>query len=382
MTEINPDQVTRTTHTSAGRRIFKSFVLVPVGFLAVIAAIFTIYWNEGRAVQAATALREGESAVVEAPTAPIDPGLDGKLVHVTGPLGVERTMQDDRFPVGGPDVVRLSRIVEMYQWKETSEQKSRGGGDYDTVYTYSKDWSDKPIDSAAFDTQEGHRNPAMALQGEVWDNLSAKLGAYRVDQTVLDGMNNFAPYGAGTATAPTGFRREGAGFYQGANSGSPALGDLRVHFEAVTAQPMSVVAAQHSGALTAYQAGNGYRIALSAPGTAIAIQMLKDKESDERGTTWLLRGVGFVVMAIGFMLILGPISALASVLPFLGGLVRAGAFMVGIGLAVPLTLIVIGLSWVAHRPLLGVGLLALAAVVFGALIYRHRHGKAAVMEKA
>ena len=38
-------------------------------------------------------------------------------------------------------------------------------------------------------------------------------------------------------------------------------------------------------------------------------------------------GVGFILMLVGFLLVGGPLSALAGVLPFLEGLVEAGVFL-------------------------------------------------------
>ncbi len=152
---------------------------------------------------------------------------------------------------------------------------------------------------------------------------------------------------------------------------------MRVNFSAVTAQTMSVVAAVAGNTLTPFQADNGYEIKLAAPGVASAMTMLKNQEKSERTLTWILRGGGFVGMLIGFMLIMGPLSTLASILPFLGGLVAAGAFAISLALSIPITLVVIALAWFAHRPVLGIGLLVVAALVFVGMIYRHRHHKAA-----
>lgn len=375
------DRVTEVTRTGFGSRIVSSFVGVLIGFVLIVASVIGLWWNEGRAVTAARALSQGESIVVEANPDSVDAALSGKLVHITGPLSSTAAVRDGTFGVGGADVVRLQRKVEMYQWKETKSSKTEKqvGGSEETVttYSYAKVWSDQPLDSSRFHSRNGHQNPEMSLTSRTVNSNGAKLGAYRVDPAILAQMDNFAPYSIANASPPEGYRVDGDTFYRGSDSGSPRVGDMRVNFSAVTAQTMSVVAAASDGTLAPFRASNGYQIKLAAPGVASAIQMLKDQEKSERTLTWIVRAVGFVAMLIGFMLILGPISTLASVLPFLGGLVEAGAFMIGLALAVPLTLIVIALAWLANRPLLGVGLLVAAAVVFVGLTYRHRHGKAA-----
>jgi hypothetical protein len=53
-----------------------------------------------------------------------------------------------------------------------------------------------------------------------------------------------------------------------------------------------------------------------------------------------------------------PLTMLFAVLPFLESLVGAGAFLVALTLAVPITLLTIAVAWIVHRPLIGIGLLA------------------------
>ncbi len=371
------DRFTETTRTGLGSRIVSSFVGVLIGFLLILVAIIVLWWNEGRAVQAANALAQGERSVVEARPDNVDPALSGKLVHITGELSTTAPVRDAQFGVGGKDVVRLRRHVEMYQWKETKQshttQNTGGSETTETTYSYSKVWSDRALASADYRHPDGHQNPEMPLASRTYDSTGAHLGAYRLDQAVLAEMDAFAPYSIANAAPPSGFRTEGDTFYRGADSGSPKIGDMRVSFSAVTAQTMSVVAAVAGSALTPFQADNGYESKLAVPGVATAMTMLKNQEKSERTLTWILRAGGFIGMTIGFMLIMGPLSTLASILPFLGGLVSAGAFAISLALSIPITLVVIALAWFAHRPLLGIGLLVVAAMVFVGMVDRHRH---------
>jgi gamma-tubulin complex component 4 len=99
--------------------------------------------------------------------------------------------------------------------------------------------------------------------------------------------------------------------------------------------------------------------------------MIANKRHSESILTWILRGVGTAAMVIGFAMFLGPISTIASVVPFLGGLVRGAAFFVSIVIGVPLSLVVIALAWIGHRPLIGSGILVLAAALFYGLWRLH-----------
>jgi hypothetical protein len=132
---------------------------------------------------------------------------------------------------------------------------------------------------------------------------------------------------------------------------------------------MTVVAALAGGDLAPFQGANGYRIALASPGTLTAGEMFREKKHEKSILTWVLRGVGFILMLVGFMLVLGPLSVLAGVLPFLEDLVEAGVFLVALSLAVPLTLITIAVAWFAHRPLIGAALIV-GGVAFVFLIRR------------
>ncbi|HEY1413949.1 MAG TPA: TMEM43 family protein, partial [Rhodopila sp.] len=159
----------------------------------------------------------------------------------------------------------------------------------------------------------------------------------------------------------SGYQSAGDGYYRGSDPGQPAIGDVRVRFAAVPAQVISVAGANAGGVLTAYRDTNGYTIALPEPGAVTASGMFHDELKSEGRLTWILHGVGFVAMLIGFICMTRPLTMLFAVLPFLESLVGAGAFLVAITLAVPITLLTISVAWIAHRPLLGGGLL-LAAV--------------------
>ncbi len=87
--------------------------------------------------------------------------------------------------------------------------------------------------------------------------------------------------------------------------------------------------------------------------------------------TWLLRGVGFVLMLIGFALVFSPAKAVADVVPFLGGLVGMGTMLFATLLSLMLSLITIAAGWIFYRPLyaiallVGAGLIGFAAVRLG-----------------
>ena len=354
------DGFTEVTTQSWWDRIMGGFVAALIGLILVPVAVFVLYWNEGRAVEAIRALGRGAAAIVEVSAATLDPAADGKLVHLTGMLKPGVAAKDQIFGVTGDGLLRLARRVEMFQWTEetSSTSQSNVGGTKTTekTYNYKKTWSETAINSANFNARNGHQNPAMPVGSQVFAGGDVRLGAYKVASPLVERLSVFTGLQPSSGP-PAGYRAAGDGFYRGQSQADPAVGDIRVSFTAVPAQTVSVVAAQAAGALLPYRDATGYTIALVEPGDAAAAKMFRDEAKSEGVLTWVLRGVGFVAMLIGFVCMTRPLTMLAAVLPFLESIVGVGGFLVALTLSVPITLLTISIAWIVHRPLIGVGLL-------------------------
>ena len=381
MADNDGDSFVEVTSTGWFSRLGQSLVGVLIGLIGIVGAIVLLYWNEGRAVDAATALQEGAGAVISVAADQVDPGREGKLVHVIGDAAATGPARDQALGVSAPDVLRLRRVVEMYQWKESQQSQTSndlgGGQTTRTVYNYNKTWSDTPIASDQFRIPGGHSNPSMALRGATFDAPGIRLGAFRLSPALVDELGtfqSFIPDAAGPGQR--GFRPVDEGFYRGADPTNPQVGDVRLRFEAVNAQQVSVVAGQVGGMLTPFAASNGYEISLIAPGARPAAALFKEAREGEALLTWVLRAAGFVVMVISLSLLFQPLAVLVSVLPFLGSLVEGGAFLVSVALSIPLTLITIAIAWFAHRPLLA-GALIISGLVVTLLMAWSKRRKAA-----
>jgi len=243
-----------------------------------------------------------------------------------------------------------------------------------TTYTYSQVWSDEPIDSSQFAHPEGHENPAMPFTSHKYAATDAKLGEFTLDESTLsqiDGTNVLKP------DAPDGWTQSAGNLYKGANAATPAVGDVRVNYKGLpSGTTISVLAKQSSGGFADYTTSNGYTIHMARAGNAAADQMITDQKKVESMITWILRGVGAFLIFIGFTMFFGPIATLAAVLPFLGSIVRGATAFFAFVLTIPVTLITIAIAWLAFRPLIGGGMLVLAAV-FGYLLWRWHHNRSA-----
>lgn len=363
------DQVTVTSRTSWFGRIGKAIVGVGIGLLMMLVAFPLLWWNEGRAVHRARSLAEGATIVVHVPIGKVDPGNEGKLIHLNGLATTEDTITDPDFGVSAT-AIRLARIAETYQWKEEKHSKKRkklgGGEETSTTYSYKKTWSRTHIDSSDFHSPRGHENPASL----VWESRTmtaprVTLGAFTLSSDLVDKISHTRPRPIEDADEQNlraaGFAVAGNLFFKGRNPSDPQVGDVRVQFEVVEPRTVSIVAQQSGSSFRTYQAKAGSGILLLEEGDLAAAEMFKAAEAANTRTTWLVRLGGFVLMFIGLVLVLRPLSVLASVIPALGSVVGAGTGFLSFLMALVLAVATMALAWIAYRPLIGGSLLALVA---------------------
>ena len=379
------DSFREVTSTSWFSRIGRSVGGVLIGLLLVIGMIVLLFWNEGRAVTTAKALAEGAGVVVSIQPDAVDPANDGKLVHVGGKVSTDSTPSDPDFGISAPGL-RLERSVEMYQWKQDSKSETTtklgGGEETVTTYTYSKDWSDRPIDSSDFKQPSGHSNPSMEIRDQRYQVPQATLGAFTLDQPVLDlvgGEERLAiKPGQLSAVQPAfqGTTKVGSAdgrIYLGRNPASPAVGDYRVSYTVVPAGDLSIIGKQTSSRFEPYATKAGRDLLMVDSGLVPAEKMFAEAVTENTILTWVLRAVGLVVMFIGFALLLGPLGVIADVIPFLGSIVRLGTGALAFALALLVGVTTIAVAWFWYRPLLSI---ALVAITLGVAYALSRMGKA------
>jgi hypothetical protein len=368
------DTFTKTDVTSWGSRLLSSITGVLVGLVLFLAAFPLLFWNEGRAVRAARGLAEGRGAVVSVAADKVEPGSEGKLIHFTGRATTEERPRDPLFGVTD-NVLRLVREVEMYQWvedKETKSEKQTGGSTKQTTtYRYSRQWRKEAIASDKFEQKAGHTNPgSMAVPPESWQASVVRVGAFSLPGGLvaeLPGRQPLAPVDLPASSQHGPLAKAKAwrdGYYIGDDPDAPKIGDLKVRFLAAPPMDVSVVGRQIGGSVAPYLAKTGTEVLRIETGLVPADIMFKHAASENALLTWLLRAGGFLAMFIGLGLIFRPLVTLADVLPILGSILGVGAGLAALALSAPLTLITVGLAWLAYRPLVGGAALAAALGVF------------------
>lgn len=359
-------------------RIGSSIVGAIVGVVFLAIAVVLLFWNEGRAVKTAKMLKEAAAVVVTVDPAKIDPAHEGKLVHFTADAQGD-TLADPLFHVSR-NAVRMKRTAEMYQWQQTEQSKSHtdavgGGSSTEKTYTYGEIWSDKPIDSSQFHIRAGHENPtAKRIESDAWSPSRVQAGAFVLPAELVSRIDNFAPVpltDAERSQLPDAMQKDaaisdGKCYVSGdagrtIDPGNPKIGDVRVTLAAAAPGPVSVIGRQTNASISGYTTPSGGNVELLYVGAHPAKEMISSEESRNTKLTWILRGVGFIVMFIAIAAMLQPLKILSSVVGLIGDLVGVGVGIVAFLGASTLTAGVIAIAWVVYRPVLGIALLVLAA---------------------
>ncbi|MEI9419749.1 TMEM43 family protein [Mesorhizobium sp. Cs1299R1N1] len=383
------DSFREVTSISWFGRIKRAVGGVIFGLLLIVLMVIGLFWNEGRAVQTARSLAEGSGAVVSVEADSSDAANEGKLVHVSGPVTADSSLADPDFGITAQGL-RLSRGVEMYQWKAESKsettKKLGGGEETETTYSYSKVWDDSQIDSSDFKKPDGHQNPPMAIHSRAFQIPQGKLGAFDLDTPVLDridgdkGLSLSASQSAAIKAAYTGTRPlsivDGK-IYLGSDNTTPALGDYRIGYELAPLGVVSIVARQAGSRFEPYQTQAGDALLMVDTGSVPADKMFAEAVSANTLITWLLRVAGLLLLTIGFALFLSPIGVILDVIPFLGGMARMGTGIIAFFLAILVGATTIAIAWFWYRPVLAAAILAVGVVAAAAVYYLGRSRRAA-----
>ena len=365
-------------------RIGSSIKGILFGIIIFIVGFPLLFWNEGRAVRRAQTLAEGRGAVVSVASDKVDSANEGKLVHLTGMAQTDETLTDPEFKISAEKAIRLKRQVQMFQWvehEETKTKKKAGGKKVKTTtYSYSKEWEDSPINSSNF-KEQGHDNPGSFPYES--DNIVAEnvtLGAFKLGPRLAGKIGGEKPLPLNDeslkqlpASMSSQMKVNGNEFYMGNNASQPEIGDVKISFLKVDPAKVSVIAVQKGESFQPYEAeAGGSTIFELVQGEKTADEMFSSLESANAMMTWILRGVGFFCLFIGLNMVFRPLVVVADVLPFLSSMVEAGVGLLAFGIAAPLALITIAIGWIAYRPLVGIAILVVAGGIGFAIFSKLR----------
>ncbi|WP_063571682.1 MULTISPECIES: TMEM43 family protein [Luteibacter] len=223
------------------------------GAVLLLAGLGLIAWNEHRVMDYGAAIARHGSPVLDLgaegrPSA----GQYGSMTRVSGTPQILDAPRDPEFNVRADSPI-LIRHVEMFQWREITV----GGSTH-----YELDWVDRPIDATNFAKPAGHVNPgAFPIQGRQFEAGEVKLGNFKLSTPIIrafPGRIDIAPdeHKLPANLAAT-FQRVDDKLVTSSKPSNPRLGDLRISWEAVPVQSMTVLARIDGDTLAAREPKDG-----------------------------------------------------------------------------------------------------------------------------
>ncbi|BDS07172.1 hypothetical protein NT6N_22120 [Oceaniferula spumae] len=368
---MSENSFTETTSTGWFSRIGNSIKGIIVGLIMVVIAFPVLFWNEGRAVKTRKDLTQGTKDFVHVASDKVDTANEGKLIHLTGTANSTDEITDETLNVKSKALV-MKRTVEMYQWKESADTKTKkklgGSEEKTTTYTYDKVWAEGRIDSGTFKKSSEYSNPSLPIQSASWTASPIFVGAFTLSPELVKKLQKFAPMEIDETTElpkkidERKVNLENGMVYLAKKPTDPKLGDVRISYQVVLPTAVSIVSQQKGQSFEAHTGKSGTTINMLQVGEFTGEQMFEQAQASNKTMTWILRVVGFVLMFLGFSLMFKPLSVVADVLPIAGTIVGVGTGIVSFLLAAPLSLITISIAWIFYRPLIGIPMLLLAGV--------------------
>ena len=385
-----------TTRQSYGSKVKGSFQGILWGIILILAGTVILWWNEGRAVKASDALKDFQKNYVElSDITTLDPAFEGKAVHATGVAVTADTLRDAGFGIA-VNAMKLARRVEYYQWTQKSDSQSKdklgGSTETTTTYTYEAAWCDEPVNSNEFKDPDykGKNFVLRAVDPAEQTASNVTFGAYRLTDGIVSRISGEEPaYPSLTEAQKQQLLTNvndstvvvtvsGDQVYIGADPTSPRIGDVRITFTQVTSpKTVSLLQKVVNGTFENYIAKNGKEFSKVEMGTVSADNMIEHQKSANKFLLWLFRILGVILVIAGNKSLLGFLSTVFAVVPFVQRIIGTGIGIVATILGLAWSAIVIGVAWIAHRTIVAIALLAVAVVLICWLVSRARKKKTA-----
>ena len=348
-------------------KITGSFSGIIVGILLLFGGIGLLWWNEQNNVKNIKNVKELRDQVIDVSSSKVDDKNEGKLIATNGKLDYNNaTITDSEFNVSAQTPV-LVRTVEVYQWVEESETK-----DDKTTYTYSKEWSEKIIDSSDFNTPTGHENPVeVKYESEKFETEETlKVGAY----SLIGDFKKLLPANKNvgideTIALPEGYKIYNKYITNSEDTSNPVVGDIRISYTKNDYKEVSVLGKQIGDTIDEYTTKKNTNIKKLVEGTTNGEGIIGGIENANKTSKWMFRILGTLLIVVAVGSILGPITTLIGYIPFLGKIVNSMIGVVSFLIGLSISLIIIAIAWFAARPIVSIILIAVVVALIAALIY-------------
>jgi hypothetical protein len=331
--------------------------------------------------------------------------------------------------------ISLIRKVEYYQWVEQTKQERKdklgGSEEITTTYTYKKEWTSSPVNSADFkDPKYQNLNfTLMEVQNDQKWAENVTFGAYtlpeslihsissreavalNIDQKQLESMDRSVrdvrkrlgldkdkkqPAESQPAQKTQAdeevadsvktvvndsipqenkvdldyVHQQGNLLYVGNTPSAPSIGDVRITFEKIVPAKVTIIAKVQGNSFGKFKAKNGKTFQTLVMGKRDAADIFESEHQANTMILWFLRLVGVLMVIGGLKGIFGFIETILKVVPFIANILGWGIGLVCTVIGVVWSLIIIAIAWLFYRPLLGITLLVIAGFLIWVFAFK------------
>lgn len=341
------------------------------GFVFIIGAICLLWWNEGRTVANQKAIGEVKKNYKEVKSDKVDSKNDGKLVVTNGEIVIndEEPVKDSTFAVEAK-TVKLSRVVEVYQYDEKCTDD-----DGRETCTYDKVWSEDLIDSSNFENKSYVNPTSKEYESESFYANDVDLGAFNLPTELYSNVSTSVEFKDLTEEVADSMNLSINGSYYTSYEKSPVIGDYRISFKYSNLKGGTVLAVQDGNTFKAYTSKNNIKYFRLYEQILTGPEVIKKLVDENNLLKWILRAVGVIVMFLGFMTLLSPLTWLASKIPVIGNIINSFTGFIGFLVSLALSLVVIAIAWLRFRPIIAIVLICVIIGIIVLLIFLQKKNK-------
>lgn len=336
-----------------GNKLVGSIGWLLLGIIVFIGSFVLLYYSEGRT----------DYTDVAATAVDVEEAADSKdFVYVTRELDTPVFLGDGMFLYEDEYLV-VDRTVEMYSWVEEVETE-----DDEKVYTYGMQWVEEVPDSNEFKQPRGHENLTKPIRSEKYKTNEASVGIYKIDMDEI-GLPGTSPlklnedilmldeYQQIIKDDKYDYIFDGYGTYE-----EPEIGDLRIRYEVL--EPMDEVtvfgrvADEKIGPHHGEAEKKLYRVFKGTKEDAMSVL-----KGEYTAAGWMGRIGGFILMWIGLMFILSPLSTAMELIPFLREIGKGALTMIAFVIALILTIVATIAFAILHNTVALIIIIVVAAAI-------------------
>ena len=296
---------------------------------------------------------------------------DSEFVYVTGEFKSDELLSDGLYLDEGEYLI-VDRTVEMFAWTENVEKDE----DDFKYYDYEPKWVDEVPDSREFNDPRYHENPEKPERNLREEVGTATVGGYQVDLAKLRlpslkalelTEENVTLYNYEELQSDEDYDYifDGYGTFE-----EPEIGDIRIRFEVLEPDSKVTVFGRLDGnELVPHHQEQEKGLYRVFDGN---IDDAKSVLSGEYKTAGTMGEIGvMIVMFIGLLLILKPLSVSLELIPFLGKFGKGALVVICAILAFVITKIAATILAVVNS-LLGLAVIALVVIGLGIYFYTNK----------